>query len=410
MMTAEVTRFTGAKLRLLACVLLSGALLSILVDRTTGQEVKSGSGFIFHPDGYILTNNHVVAGSVGQITVIFNGNRMPAKLLATDPKTDLALLKIFGSKFPILPIGESRKMAVMDPVLAIGYPMYSTIGYDVSAYDGNINAIRQSDHAPLLQIDANINPGNSGGPLLNDRGEVIGIVVSKINAIQLAKEMGAIPERINFAIPIDQARTMILQAYAYPEGFLPSNRTTPLRNQEIFSQSKDATVLILAPKQPDFAGDAPAKSPSLQDSASSEIFAGRDSKPIPMKPTLQAFIAAFIQSGASDRLDSAMQFYAPVINYYDKGTVDDSFVRRDLAEYRRRWPRRGYELLGSAVVHVGAHPNQYTVSYKLGFLVADPQSELRGRSSVTLTVKDNDGTYHITGIREVVEKNGSSGE
>jgi len=339
--------------------------LSILVDRTTGQEVKSGSGFIFHPDGYILTNNHVVAGSVGQITVIFNGNRMPAKLLATDPKTDLALLKIFGSKFPILPIGESRKMAVMDPVLAIGYPMYSTIGYDVSAYDGNINAIRQSDHAPLLQIDANINPGNSGGPLLNDRGEVIGIVVSKINAIQLAKEMGAIPERINFAIPIDQARTMILQAYAYPEGFLPSNRTTPLRNQEIFSQSKDATVLILAPKQPDFAGDAPAKSPSLQDSASSEIFAGR---------------------------------------------VDDSFVRRDLAEYRRRWPRRGYELLGSAVVHVGAHPNQYTVSYKLGFLVADPQSELRGRSSVTLTVKDNDGTYHITGIREVVEKNGSSGE
>jgi hypothetical protein len=313
MMTAEVTRFTGAKLRLLACVLLSGALLTILVDRTKGQEVKSGSGFIFHPDGYILTNNHVVAGSVGQITVIFNGNRMPAKLLATDPKTDLALLKIFGSKFPILPIGESRKMAVMDPVLAIGYPMYSTIGYDVSAYDGNINAIRQSDHAPLLQIDANINPGNQ----------------------------------------------------AYPKGFLPSNRTTPLRNQEIFSQSKDATVLILAPKQPDFAGDAPAKSPSLQDSASSEIFAGR---------------------------------------------VDDSFVRRDLAEYRRRWPRRGYELLGSPVVHVGAHPNQYTVSYKLGFLVADPQSELRGRSSVTLTVKDNDGTYHITGIREVVEKNGSSGE
>jgi len=405
MITAEVSK---AKLRLLGCVLLSGALLTTLVDRTTGQEVKSGSGFIFHPEGYILTNNHVVAGSVGQITVIFNGNRMPAKLLATDPKTDLALLKISGSKFPILPIGESRKMSVMDPVLAIGYPMYSTIGYDVSAYDGNINAIRQSDNAPLLQIDANINPGNSGGPLLNDRGEVIGIVVSKINAMQLAKTMGAIPERINFAIPIDQARTMILKAY--PNGFLPSNRTTPMRNQEIFSRSKDATVLILAPKQPDFAGSAPAKLSSLQDSPSSEIFRDRASEPIPMKPTLQAFIAAFIQSGASDRLDSAMQFYAPVINYYDKGTVDDSFVRRDLAEYRRRWPRREYELLGSPVAHVGAHPNQYTVSYKLGFLVADPQSELRGRSSVTLTVKDNDGTYHITGIREVVEKNGSSGQ
>src|SRR6516225_10281960 len=400
MITAEVSK---AKLRLLGCVLLSGALLTTLVDRTTGQEVKSGSGFIFHPEGYILTNNHVVAGSAGQITVIFKGNRMPAKLLATDPKTDLALLKIPGSNFPILPIGESRKMAVMDPVLAIGYPMYSTIGYDVSAYDGNINAIRQSDHAPLLQIDANINPGNSGGPLLNDRGEVIGIVVSKINAIQLAKEMGAIPERINFAIPIDQARTMILQAY--PNGFLPSNRTTPMRNQEIFSQSKDATVLILAPKQPDFVSSPPARNNPL-----SETFPDRNSEPIKMKPTLQAFIAAFIQSGASDHLDSAMQFYAPVVDYYDKGVVDESFVRRDLAEYRRRWPRRRYELFGSPIAHLGSHPNQYTVRYSLGFLVADHQSQLRGRSSVTVTVEDNDGTYHITGIREIVEKNASSNE
>ena len=405
MMTVGVSK---AKLRLLASVLLLGALLATLSNRTTGQEIKSGSGFIFHPDGYILTNNHVVAGSAGQITVIFSGTRMPARLLATDPKTDLALLKIPGSNFPILPVGESRKMSVMDPVLAIGYPMYSTIGYDVSAYDGNINAIRHSDYSPLLQIDANINPGNSGGPLLNDRGEVIGIVVSKINAMQLAKTMGAIPERINFAIPIDQARTMILKAY--PKGFLPSNRTTPLRNQEIFSQSKDATVLILAPKQPDFAGGSPAKSPPLQDNPSSEIFPNRSSEPIAIKPTLQAFIAAFIQSGASDRLDSAMQFYAPMVDYYDKGSVDDSFVRRDLAEYRRRWPRRKYELFGSPIAHLGSHPNQYTVSYNLGFLVADHQSQLRGRSSVTVTVEDNDGTYHITGIREIVEKNGSSGE
>jgi hypothetical protein len=397
-----------AKLRLLAFVLFSGALLTTLVDRTRGQEVKSGSGFIFHPDGYILTNNHVVAGPVGPITVIFKGNRIPAKLLTGDPKTDLALLKISGSNFPILPIGESRKMSVMDPVLAIGYPMFSTIGYDVSAYDGNINAIRQSDHAPLLQIDANINPGNSGGPLLNDRGEVIGIVVSKINAIQLAKAMGAIPERINFAIPIDQARAMILMAY--PKGFLPSNRTTPLRNQEIFSQSKEATVLILAPKQPDFAVGAPAKSAPLQDSPLLEILPNRNSQPIPMKPTLQAFIAAFIQSGASDRLDRAMQFYAPAINYYDKGIVDDSFVQRDLAEYRRRWPRRQYQLFGSPIAHAGTRPNQYTVSYKLGFVVADHQGELRGNSLVTVTVEDDDGTYHITGIREVVEKSGSPGE
>jgi hypothetical protein len=405
MITAGASK---AKLTLLAFVLFSGALLTGPVHRASGQEVKSGSGFVFHPDGYILTNNHVVAESTGEIGVIINGNRVAAKLVATDPKTDLALLKIPGSNFPTLPIGESRKMSVMDPVLAMGFPMFSTIGYDVSAYDGRINAIRQSDHAPLLQIDANINPGNSGGPLLNDRGEVIGIVVAKINAMQLAKTMGAIPERINFAIPIDQARAMILMAY--PRGFSPSNRTAPLRTQEIFAQSKDATVLILASKRPDFASHPPAKSQPTQNDPSSEVFPNQNSEPISMKPTLQAFIAAFIQSGASDRMDSAMQFYAPMVNYYDKGVVDDSFVRRDLAEYRRRWPRREYQLFHSPVARAGSHPNQYLVSYRLGFAVADRQREVRGTSSVTVSVEDNDGTYHITGIRETVEKNDSPRE
>src|SRR6202035_433331 len=193
------------------------------------EEVKSGSGFIFHPDGYILTNNHVVADSTEQVVVLANGNRVSARLVAGDPKMDIALLKIPGSNFPTLPIGESRKISVMDDVLAMGFPMSSTIGYDVSAYDGKVNAIRQSESVPLFQIDANINPGNSGGPLLNDRGEVIGIVVSKINAMQLAKTMGAIPERINFAIPIDEARSMI--RIAYP-GFTPSHRTVSLRDQD----------------------------------------------------------------------------------------------------------------------------------------------------------------------------------
>ena len=108
-----------------------------------GAEVKSGSGFIFHPDGYILTNNHVVADSTEHIVILSNGNRVPARVVATDPNIDLALLKIPGSNFPVLPLGESRKISVLDTVVAMGFPMFSTIGYDVSAYDGKINAIRQ---------------------------------------------------------------------------------------------------------------------------------------------------------------------------------------------------------------------------------------------------------------------------
>ena len=373
-----------------------------------GQEMKSGSGFIIHPDGYILTNNHVVAGSAGQFVVLSNGNRVSAKLLATDSKRDLALLKISGSNFPVLPIGESRKMSVMDSVLAMGYPMSSTIGYDVSAYDGKINAIRQTDHAPLLQIDANINPGNSGGPLLNDRGEVIGIVVAKINAMQLAKTMGAIPERINFAIPVDEARSMIRMAY--PAGFTPSNRTTSLRDQQIFAQSKDATVLILAPKETRSESQQTAKSQPAPDEPPAEVSVGPNTELVSMRPTLQAFVEAFIQSGASDRLDSVMQFYAPKVNYYDKGVVDEAFLRRDMSEFRRRWPRREYQLVNKPVAHAGPGPNQYLVSYRIGYKLADRRSETRGISNVTILVQDDDGTYSILAVREKNEKNDSPGQ
>jgi hypothetical protein len=370
-----------------------------------GEEMKSGSGFIFHPEGYILTNNHVVAESTEHIVILSNGNRVPAKVVATDPNIDLALLKIPGSNFPILPLGESRKISVLDTVVAMGFPMFSTIGYDVSAYDGKINAIRQSEHVTLLQIDANINPGNSGGPLLNDRGEVIGVVVSKLNAMELAKTMGAIPERINFAIPIDEARPMVRMAY--PAGFTPSRRTTPLRDQEIFAQSKDATVLILSPKKIQTAEQTPSRSRSPQNEPSSEFWSGQRTRPVAMKPSLLAFVQAFIQSGASDRLDSIMQFYARRVNYYDKGTVDGDFILSDLSDFRRRWPRREYQLLDTPVARAGTESNQFLVSYRVGYVLADRRKETRGISNVTIQVQDNHGTYTVLAIQEIIEKIGS---
>ena len=221
--------------------------------------------------------------------------------------------------------------------------------------------------------------------LLNDRGEVIGIVVAKINAMQLAKTMGAIPERINFAIPVDEARSMILMAY--PAGFTPSNRTASLRDQQIFAQSKDATVLILAPKETRAASEQIAKSQPSPDEPSSEIFVGPNTEPVTMKPTLLAFVEAFIQSGASDRLDSVMQFYAPEVNYYGKGMVDEAFIRRDISERRRRWPRRKYQLLNKPVARAGPSPNQYLVSYRIGYTLADRRSEIRGISNVTILVQ-----------------------
>ena len=241
--------------------------------------------------------------------------------------------------------------------------------------------------------------------LLNDRGEVIGIVVAKINAMQLAKTMGAIPERINFAIPVDEARSMILMAY--PAGFTPSNRTASLRDQQIFAQSKDATVLILAPKETHAESQQTAKSQPSPDEPSSEVFAMPNKEVVTMKPTLLAFVEAFIQSGASDQLDSVMQFYAPKVNYYDEGVVDEAFIRRDISELRRRWPRREYQLLRKPVARAGPNPNQYLVNYRIGYTLANRRSEARGISNVTILVQDDDGTYSVLAVREINEKNDS---
>jgi hypothetical protein len=128
-----------------------------------------------------------------------------------------------------------------------------------------------------------------------------------------------------------------------------------------------------------------------------------------MKPSLLAFVQAFIQSGASDRLESAMQFYAPKVNYYDKGAVDGDFIRKDLSELRRRWSRREYQLFDDPVARAGPGPNQFVVTYRVGYLLADRRNEIHGISDVTILIQDNDGTYSVLAIHEIIEKNNSPG-
>jgi hypothetical protein len=234
---------------------------------------------------------------------------------------------------------------------------------------------------------------------------MIGVVVSKLNAMELAKTMGAIPERINFAIPIDEARPMVRMAY--PAGFTPSRRATQLRDQEIFAQSKDATVLILSPKKIQTAEQTPSRSQSPQNEPSSEFWSGQRTRPVAMKPSLLAFVQAFIQSGASDRLDSIMQFYAQRVNYFDKGAVDGDFILSDLSDFRRRWPRREYQLLDRPVGRAGAESNQFLVSYRVGYVLSDRRKEMRGISNVTIQVQDDNGTYTVLAIQEIIEKKGS---
>jgi serine protease Do len=164
-----------------------------------------GTGFIIHPDGYALTNHHVVEGATRiRVRVGGGAEEVNAVVIGDDPRTDVALIKLEGNrKWPAIPLGNSDTLNVGDFVLAIGNPF----GLSQSVSTGIISAKSRRDIAPsgrqglydFLQTDASINPGNSGGPLINMAGEVIGIN-SAVNAAG---------QGLGFAIPINLVKQLV---------------------------------------------------------------------------------------------------------------------------------------------------------------------------------------------------------
>lgn len=169
-------------------------------ERTVPRGV--GSGFIISDDGFILTNNHVVAGSSDIFVTLTDGKEHRAKIVGTDDRTDLALLKIDAGGLKPLPIGESRSLRKGQWVLAIGSPF----GLESTVTAGIVSAINREtgDYLPFIQTDVAVNPGNSGGPLIDLSGHVVGVnsqIVSRSGGF-----MG-----ISLAIPIDEAMQVVEQ-------------------------------------------------------------------------------------------------------------------------------------------------------------------------------------------------------
>lgn len=169
-------------------------------ERTVPRGV--GSGFIISADGYILTNNHVVAKSNGIFVTMTSGKEYKAKIIGTDARTDVALLKIDAKDLTPLPIGDSTKLKKGQWVLAIGSPF----GLDSTVTSGIVSAINRDtgDYLPFIQTDVAVNPGNSGGPLIDLAGQVVGVNSQIIS--QSGGFMG-----ISLAIPIDEVMRVVAQ-------------------------------------------------------------------------------------------------------------------------------------------------------------------------------------------------------
>ena len=168
--------------------------------------VSQGSGFIISADGYVLTNHHVVDGATDIVIRLNDRNELKAELVGSDPLSDVALLKVEGTGLPVLRIGDSRGLKAGQWVLAIGSPF----GFEHSVTAGVVSGVgRRSldpsqQYVPFIQTDVAINRGNSGGPLLNTRGEVIGI-----NSQIFSNSGGYMG--VSFAIPIEVAMNAVRQ-------------------------------------------------------------------------------------------------------------------------------------------------------------------------------------------------------
>jgi len=204
---------------------------------------RSGTGFFVSQNGHIVTNNHVIDGCVGDIRGNLSGeSQLTLRVVSTDQINDLALLQAPTNSLKAVASIRDRSIRSGDAVVAIGYPYHGLLTSDftvttgiVSSLSGLLNDTRH------LQISAAVQPGNSGGPLLDSKGQVVGVVSAKIDAIKIANATGNIPENINFAIKPGALRDFLdNSAVAYQT----SDNKTDLGTADIAKNARDFTLLI----------------------------------------------------------------------------------------------------------------------------------------------------------------------
>lgn len=174
------------------------------------QRISMGSGFVISDDGYVVTNNHVVEGADSVTVRLIDRREYDAEVIGTDPRSDLALLRIDAENLPVLSLDRDDDLEVGEWVLAIGSPFgldYSVTAGIVSAKGRSLPTERNENYVPFIQTDVAINPGNSGGPLFNLDGEVVGV-----NSQIFTRSGGSIG--LSFAIPVSVVRNVVAQLKA----------------------------------------------------------------------------------------------------------------------------------------------------------------------------------------------------
>ena len=216
------------------------------------REQGLGSGVIVSPEGYILTNNHVVDGASDVRVTLSDKREFKARVVGTDPKTDVAVLKIDGSDLPSIVIGDSSKVQIGDYALAVGDPfgVGQTVTMGIVSATHRRTNLGIEEYEDFIQTDAPINPGNSGGALVNERGELVGI-----NTAIIAHGSEG-NQGIGFAVPANLARTVmdeilkngkVTRAYL---GIVPQDVTPSIAKAFGEKEPRGALVSDVSPNSP----------------------------------------------------------------------------------------------------------------------------------------------------------------
>jgi S1-C subfamily serine protease len=203
---------------------------------------STGTGFFVTNDGLLVTNYHVIEDSRA-ISIVLEGREILAEVVVVDPTNDVAVLKVAATT-SFVPLADSFSERVGNEVLTLGYPRINIQGQEQKATFGRVNSLSGlQDDIRFAQIDVPIQPGNSGGPLLNSKGDVIGVVTSTLDSIVVLRESGSLPQNVNFAVKVDYVIPAI-------RGYLNKSQVTNGSNHkemaDIVDASSESVVLVIA--------------------------------------------------------------------------------------------------------------------------------------------------------------------